>query len=131
MSTLDDMIAALEAMGGEDVERRIAKHAAVTLKEALEETLTAGEDPEGVAWVPTKPGGRAYKGAPKSLDVKAYNNVIRATIQSPYTYGQFGSGRLPRRQMLPEGGEGMPKSVSGAIEKATTLAMEEVAAGKK
>lgn len=123
--TLDQMIASLEKLGVSDVEAKLAKAGAIELQKALETSLAAGQTPEGAAWSPTKTGGRAYNNAASKLKVTASGAVIRATVGTPEAYAQFGSKRLPIRQMLPDAGAGMPKSVSDALDRAFDKVMAE------
>lgn len=115
---LEDIIESLHQMGGDDAEKELAEIAAREIKDALTETLSAGETPEGEPWAPTKTGKRAYKNAASKLSVAAEDTLIRVIITGPEVYGNFGTGKMPQRRMLPDAGAGMPKSVEKALNRA-------------
>lgn len=126
MSGLDEMMAALRALGkGDEIEKLVAKRASETVLAAVKKTAEAGTTPEGVPWVERKIGGRAYRGAASKLSNAVYGNLLKIVLSGPEVFGHFGAGG-PVRRMLPDAGAGLPKSVSDALELAAEDVFEEL-----
>lgn len=125
--TLNEMVATLRKLGAKDTEILMAKEAAKSLEVALTKTLSAGTSPEGEPWAPKKKdGGRPYEHAANRLTVKAYGNLVRATVTGPEVYGHYGVNHMPPRPMLPDAGGGIPKSVETALTEAATKVFEDL-----
>ena len=128
-TSADAFIAALRLMQGTGLEEAIAKEAEVTLQDAVQATLVAGETPEGNPWAPKRRGGgRAYVNASSTLKTKADGAYVRMTISGPDVYGHFGrTGKQVARPMLPDAGAGVPSVVAKALELAAERAMAKAA----
>jgi hypothetical protein len=128
-TSADAFIAAIRMMEASELEERIAKHATVTLQDALVQTLAAGETPEGKPWAPLrKGGGRAYPDASGKITTKSTGNYVRVVLTGNEVYGHFGrTGKQVARPMLPSGGGSeLPPLVSKALDEAALLAVEDV-----
>jgi len=95
----------------------IARAAAADLQEAARATAAAGKTPDGDPWQPKKDGGRALVHAAEHLVAKALGKTIVLTLKGVEVFHNFGTSRLPKRQILPDGGSGIPKNVSAALRK--------------
>ncbi len=123
---LEEMAAALRALGSSDCGARIAAKAAPLLQSALEVTLTAGESPSGQAWAERKAGGRAYTHAGARIAAKSAGDLVYVTLTGPEVYGHFGARGMPVRQMLPDAGATLPASVTKPLNDAASAVFEEV-----
>jgi hypothetical protein len=123
-TSADAFIAALRLMQGTELEEAIAKEAEVTLQDAIQATLVAGETPEGKPWAPKRRGGgRPYANASSTLKTVATGNYVRMTISGPDVFGHFGrTGKQVARPMLPDAGAGTPPVVSKALDLAAERA---------
>ena len=127
-TSADAFIAAIRMMEGSELEERIAKHAEVTLQDAIVQTLVAGETPEGKPWAPRrKDGKRAYAEAAAHVKTRSTGNYVRVILEGPDVYGHFGRTRKQiARPMLPSGGGSeLSPLVSKALDEAARLAVEE------
>jgi hypothetical protein len=129
MSGLDDMIAALKRLDGDGLEARVATRASPLLEEALRASADAGQTPDGKPWKARKEGGQAYAGASSKISVKSYGAVVRATLTGPEVYGNFGTEKLPKRQMLPDAGAAIPPLVTDVLEQAAADEFDAVMGG--
>lgn len=121
------MIKEIRSLGAANVESLVATKAVEELRTALTATLAAGTDPDGKKWAPRKEDdGRPYKNAASKLTVKNYGPLIRVAISGGEAYGQFGVRGAPKRGMIPEGGAGMPDSVSTALDKAAEAVLKDL-----
>lgn len=118
VNRLEDIIQALRRAGSSEIEKKIAERAEEEIRDALTETLNAGEDPDGKPWELTKKGARAYKNAASRLKVTASGPRITIEISGPEGYAQNGTKRIPQRRMIPDGGAGTPKVVADALDRA-------------
>lgn len=127
MSGLEEMIDAHRSLGRLD--ERTAEIAAPLLEQALKGTAAAGQSPAGGAWAPTKKGARAMAGAAKAIAVKAYGKIVRVALTGPEVFHHYGVRGEPRRPVIPDGGGAIPPVVAAVLDKASSKAFEELAAG--
>lgn len=119
MGQMDDMIAAARAgygLRGEDLARACVPY----VDEAVKATAEAGTTPDGTPWEPRKDGGRALANAAAALSTRAVGDVVQVTLRAPEAIHNFGTGHVPRRQILPDGGAGIPQNVADALDRACT-----------
>jgi hypothetical protein len=125
ISELDELIESLRRIGDSSLPTRIASEAAPRLHASLKKTLGAGQSPEGVAWAPRKEGGQAYQHAAEKITTKAVGDLVQVTLVGPEAYGHYGARGMPVRQMLPDAGAEIPKSVTDAIKEAAKVVLDE------
>ena len=96
------------------------------LHAAVAKTLEAGQTPEGTAWAPKLSGGRAYKNAASRVSFGVDGDIVRLVLKGPEVWGHIGVRGRPVRQMLPDAGAELPKSVVRAIEAGAQKVLDEV-----
>lgn len=107
-----------------------AKLAAPLVERAVKATAAAGTAPDGMPWKPKKDGSRALPNAAAALTVKALGPVVVVTLKGIEVVHNFAKdGRLPRRQILPDGGAGIPKNVAAALEQGAKQAFDNAMGG--
>ena len=106
-----------------------AKLAAPLVEEAVKATAAAGTTPDGKAWAPRKDGGRPLVHAADALSAKAVGSTIVVTLTGPEVFHNAGNGHVEKRQILPDGGAGLPKNVAAALTKASKLAFDDAMKG--
>lgn len=121
---LDAMIARAKALrvAGE----QIAKEAAPLVEAALKKTAAAGESPDGKPWIPTKDGREPLAHAADAIEVKALGETVVVKVKGHHVFHQRGTGRLPKRPIIPEGGATIPEVVRGAMLEASHRVFERV-----
>ena len=113
---IDEIIKTLRRFAKpEEVERAVAQRAQTTLQEAVAKTLSAGETSEGQVWAERKAGGRAYANAAKRITTRADGNLLTMTLSGPEVCGHLVLKGTVKRQMLPDAGAGIPRSVATAL----------------
>lgn len=112
-AALDAMIAKIRAVGG--LPGAAAHEAAPLVEAAVKKTAAAGTTPDGQPWKPTKDGGRPLVNAAAALSAKAIGTVVQVTLKGVEVIHNFGDKRNPKRQILPDGGAGIPKGIVDAL----------------
>lgn len=108
-----------------DFNSRCAEEAAPLLEAAVKATAAAGTTPDGKAWAPKKKdGGRALVNAAAHVSAEANGETCTVTLEGVEVIHNYGAGKLPRRQILPEAGSSTPKIVTDACQEATRRAFE-------
>jgi hypothetical protein len=118
-STLDDMIARLRRLGGDDVGERVAKGAVAGVDEAVKATARAGTSPMGSAWKAKKDGGRPLAHAADHISTAARGPIVVVTLTGPDVFHHKGLGGKPRRQVIPDAAT-VPPSVWKAVHASAT-----------
>lgn len=95
----------------------VVREAADEVLKAARATAAAGTTPDGKPWPATKTGGRALVHAAEHLSVKVIGRAIVLVLKGIDVVHNAGGGRNPKRQVLPDGGAGIPKNVADAIRK--------------
>lgn len=129
MSGLDAMIARMRKLAVPDVGDRVAARAAPLVDAAIKATVRAGTDPLGNPWPPKKDGGRPLEHAADHIVTSAQGPVVVSVLSGVDVYHHFGSGHVPRRQILPDGAS-VPPKVTAAIEKAAAEVLREIVEGR-
>lgn len=93
----------------------VVREAAEEVLKAARATAAAGTTPDGKPWAPTKTGGRALVNAAEHLSIKILGRALVLTLKGIDVVHNFGTGRNPKRQVLPDGGAGIPKNIADAI----------------
>ncbi|HEX8795457.1 MAG TPA: hypothetical protein VF765_31120 [Polyangiaceae bacterium] len=106
-----------------------AKLAAPLVEAAAKKTAAAGVTPDGIPWAPKKGGGRALVHAANALSARALGPAVVLTLKGVEVLQNFGTTRLPARQILPEGGAGVPKAFADALAKASETAFARAMGG--
>lgn len=114
----DAIIAQVRAFG--DFASEVAKEAAPLVEEAIKKTAAAGTDINGRPWKPKADGGRPLVHAADAVTVKANGPTVIATLSGVEVFHHEGTGRLPRRPILPDAGAGMPEAITRACEEAAS-----------
>jgi hypothetical protein len=99
-----------------------APAAAKAMGDALKETVSAGETPDGTPWVPKKDGGAPLVNAASKITVKSVGTVLVAVIPKIEAIHNQGTRRIPARQILPKGG--IPPAIAAAIKQSIIAAWE-------
>lgn len=126
-SPMHDMIAALERLA--DLPEDAAKRAAPIVERVAKATADAGTTPDGQAWAPKKGGGRALERASDAISVNATGTVVRVTLSGVNVLHNYGTHRLPQREIIPSRRDDLPESYARAIEDAATLAFKAAMGG--
>ncbi len=110
MAQLEAMIAKAKALGAPNFGDRVAAAAAPLVDEQVKKTAAAGETPLGSAWKPKKGGGGALVNAAAAVTTRALGRLVVVVLSGPTVWHQKGTGRTPRRQVIPDGAS-VPASV--------------------
>ncbi len=111
---LNGFIDALRKLGAIDADA--AKLAAPLVLAAAKKTARAGTTPDGKPWPGLKAGGgRALVNAADALSVKAVGTTVVLTLSGINVLQNFGTSSIPARQILPDGGAGMPRNIADAL----------------
>lgn len=98
---------------GRNAARDVAVEAAPRVERALKETASAGTDPYGNPWPAKKDGGRALVHAADAIVCTADGEAVVAKVTGLHAIHNAGTPhRLPQRQLLPDGGDGMPPKIA-------------------
>lgn len=147
---LESLVDALDRVG--EIATETAKLAEDPVRLALAKTAYAGTTPSGEDWEPLADGGKALRLAGAAIKMVRSGPRLRATIGKPYVFHNFGAGgssqtkearrhrartakaqrasgkkskfHAPRRQILPDQSDPMPKGVRDAVEAASKEAFE-------
>lgn len=93
----------------------VVREAAAEVLKAARATAKAGTTPDGQPWAAKKDGSRALVNAADHLSVRIAGRTISLVLTGVDVIHNFGTGWLKKRQILPDGGAGMPKNVASAI----------------
>ena len=126
-SGLNELLESFAALG--TLPEDAAKLAVPYVDKAVKATAAAGTDPDGRPWPEKKGGGRALVNAAAALSTKALGPVVQVTLVGPEVIHNFGDTRVPRRQILPDGGAGIPANVGAALEHAAADAFRAATGG--
>jgi len=126
MADVDEMLAALMRLGA--MPEAAAARAAPLVLAAARESAAAGTTPLVQAWAPTKKGGRALRNAAAHLTGEASGATIRITLTGVEVIHNYGTSRIPARQIIPATGD-IPEAYADAIRKAAEKAFEEALGG--
>lgn len=123
-AALDDMVARLRRLA--ELPAEAAKLGAPLVEAAIKASATAGTTPDGSPWPAKKDGGRPLANAAAAITSKAVSTTIVTTLTGPEVIHNFGTERLPKRQILPDGGAGLPPKVAAAVDQAATKAFDAI-----
>lgn len=107
-----------------------AKLAAPLVEKAARATAEAGTAPDGTPWTPKKDGGRPLVNAAKALSAKAIGTTVVLTLTGVEVLHNFGSKRNPKRQILPDGGAGIPPNIAKALHEGASHAFARAMGGQ-
>lgn len=71
------------------------------IESKIKADIAAGVAPDGTSWKPKKGGGRALVNAAKALSTSVSGMVIFIRLTGVEIFHQFGTHRVPRREMVP------------------------------
>ncbi len=109
-------ISQLQALGRDGI-AEVAREAEPLVQEAARATAAAGTDPSGKAWPAKKDGGAPLVGSPSHITAKAAGGTIRIYLKGPDVFHHYGTKRVPKRQVIPEGTT-VPAGIAAALHKA-------------
>lgn len=114
-AALNAMIATVRKLG--QLAPDAAAQATPLVEAAAKKTAAAGTTPDGTPWVPTKTksGGRALVNAAAALSAAAVGSAVVLTLKGVEVIHNFGNKKDPKRQILPDGGAGIPKPIAEAV----------------
>lgn len=129
MNNLDAFIANMKKL--DTLATETAKEAAPLVEAANKKTAAAGTSPDGVPWPAKKDGTRALEHAADHVASKAVGKTIVTTLTGPDAIHNFGTGKDPKRQVIPDGGNGVPKVIAEAVTEGATIAFNKIMGGSK
>lgn len=114
MAGIDDLLAFERALGdlGESYGTQAASIAATAIGKTAKAQFSAGTDPYGSAWAPTKDGRRAFPKAAREIEFSAQGSDVVESAPEQYKFHQNPS-HGPARKVYPD-----PGSLPPAWEKA-------------
>lgn len=132
-AALLEMIDALRSIDTDMPAGTVAESVPLVLAEA-QRTARAGTTPDGVAWPAKKGGGQALVHAADAVRARALGSVIEVSLagtSSGDTQAQavqnYGTGRIPARQIIPAGGDGrIPAGYAAAIAEGARRAFRKI-----
>lgn len=95
----------------------VARRAAPKIKAAIDAQIARGQAPDGTTWKPTKKGEKPLRNAAKAVDVTSSNSKVIVTLTGPEVFHNSGTGKDPKRQILPRNGE-VPEHYARAVHEA-------------
>ena len=128
MSTVADMAAQIAELEG--LVERAAPKTAQAVQAALQADLSAGKQPGGAAWKPTKKGGkRALVNADAHVKTRAVGTVILSELTGAehWFVHNKGTKHIAKRGLLPEAG--IPAPVAAAITRTMNAEFAKVTRG--
>jgi hypothetical protein len=97
-----------------DLPAEVAKDVAPALDAEIRKNISAGVDPEGKPWLPTKDGKKPLANAGAALSVKAISSVVQAKLVGHVALHHLGAAKGNiRRQILPS--SRLPQPMTAAI----------------
>jgi hypothetical protein len=127
-AALTAMVAMLRKLGA--LPGTAARLAAPRIEVEVKKTAAAGTTPEGKSWAPKKSGGQALMNAAAALSARAVGTAVVVSLKGVEVLHNFGSPRLPARQILPEGGAGIPPNIVRALHEAAADAFRMATKGR-
>ena len=108
-----------------------AKIAAPIVLAAVKKTASAGTTPGGAQWQPTKVGGRPLVNAADRLTVEIAGAALIVMLTGIEVLHNWGTKRLPKRQILPDPGTGgLPHGVVQAMKEGSKQAFAHIMSGR-
>lgn len=126
-AALQAFIARVRALG--TLPAQAAAIAAPLVEEEARATADAGTAPDGKAWAEKKGGGRALANAAGALTARAVGVAVVLTLKGAFVLHNLGKGHAPKRQILPDGGAGLPANIARALRRASEIAFTRVMGG--
>ena len=126
-SPLDDMIASLLRLA--EMPDEAAKLAAPIVEKVAKAQAADGLAPDGEAWTPKKDGGAPLKNAAKAISVEAIGNVVRVKLAGVEVLHNFGTHRLPKREIIPTRSNEIPPAYAAAIKAGADAAFDKLVRG--
>lgn len=124
MTTLDEMIARLQALGPA-MTTAAAPRVAEALRTELARTIAAGTSADGQPWDPKRDGGQPLKNAAAAIKTSVYGTRVRIAIkgvEARHHRGRVKGGVI--RPILPTGKQ-LPAAWSAAIERTLSECFKE------
>lgn len=125
---LDAMLARLRGLG-KSLPLEAARRAAPLVEAAVKKTAAAGTSPDGKPWPERKKGGRALEHAADHVTAKAVGSSVVVTLAGPDVIHNYGTTRLPKRQVLPDAGAGVPPTIAAALKRGAADAFRSLMGG--
>lgn len=153
---LQAFIAGVEKL--QAMNERVAKEAEDPVAEVARKNAAAGKAPDGSTWKPKVDGTRALPHAADAITSSVKGNAIKLTVGEPYAFHNHGAGghsqtkeakrmrsrarkrqaasgtkskfHAPRRQILPDVGEPIPKAMNDAIEASARKVFDRAMGGR-
>lgn len=123
-----DMRAFIEQLRGlSRLPEEAAKVGAPLIEDAARTIASGGTDPAGNTWKAKKDGSKPLIHAAKALKGTAIATVIQLQLSFPETIHNRGTGRIPKRQILPDAATGkLPRTFLEALSEAASKAFQKV-----
>lgn len=100
---IEDWVNRLRSFAG-NAGKTLAQRMVPVIQGALAEAASSNKSVSGEAWRPTKDGTKPLAGVMSAITVKAIDNVILVSLTGYHVFHELGTGRTPRRSLLPHGG---------------------------
>jgi hypothetical protein len=112
---LDEMIRRVRRLGAMPSE--VAAEVAPLMLAEARRTAAAGTTPDGKPWAPRKKdGGRALEHAADALSSRVLPSATaQLVLRGPEVIHNRGTEDTPKRQILPDGGAGLPPTMAVAV----------------
>ncbi len=95
----------------------VVREAAEGVLAAAKKRAAAGTTADGEPWPAKKDGGRALEHAPDRLSVRILGRATVLVLKGVEVVHNRGTKRMPKRQILPDAGGGIPKDVADVVRK--------------
>lgn len=113
MMTMDGWIRRLRSMP--EMVGAAVPQVADMVQSELSAAMAASRNVDGSPWRPIPGGGKPLKNLASALTMRIAGRVITWTITGHHVFHEIGTGRLPRRALLPKGG--LPDKLGNQIRK--------------
>jgi len=100
----------------------VARQAAPLIEEVVKENAAAGVTPDGKPWPTKKDGTRALPNAASAVTAKAVGALVVVKLVGAYVFHQLFKADDRRREILPEGGAGVPPRIAEKLREASRRA---------
>ena len=127
-SAMHDMIESLARLA--TLPEDAARLAAPIIEGVAKASASAGITPDGTAWAPKKEGGRALVNAAAAITVKAFGTVVQVKLEGINVLQNYGTHRIPAREIIPSRRNEMPDSYASAIQESATIAFKAAMGGR-